>query len=164
MGSGWRRFSLGRDNWRLTLPTTAIEDLSVVVNAGESRIGLAGARIGHLDVTTNAGQTTVDLSGASVAGVSGSVNAGMLSFQLPATADVAGSMEVNAGALEVCVPSELGLRVRHTGALKGFSINGSHQPGENWQSPNYVSATHHADLTVDVNLGNVEINPIGGCK
>jgi len=25
-------------------------------------------------------------------------------------------------------------------------------------------ATHRADLAVDVNLGNVTINPIGGCK
>jgi hypothetical protein len=163
-GFGWRRFGLDRDTWRLTLPTTAIEDLSVVMNAGESRIGLPGAQIGHLDVTTNAGRTIVDLSGASVASLSGSVNAGMLSFRLPATTDVVASMEVNAGALEVCVPSELGLRVRHTGALNGISVNGLHQTGADWQSPNYTSTTHRADLNVDVNVGDVEINPIGGCK
>ncbi|MDO8486015.1 MAG: hypothetical protein Q7S35_13825 [Candidatus Limnocylindrales bacterium] len=138
----WYRFDTDRDTWRLTLPTSAIEDLSLVVNAGS---------------------TTVDLSEASVASLSGTVNAGMLSFRL-APADVVGSLEVNAGALEVCVPGEVGLRVRHDGALSGISINGLHQTGTDWQSPNYASATHHADLNIDVNLGSVEINPNGGCK
>lgn len=161
---GWHWFDRGRDTWRLTLPTTAIEDLAFVVNAGEGRIGLPGAEIGHLDLTTNAAKTTVDLSEASVASLSGTVNAGMLSFSLPATADVVGSMEVNAGALQVCVPSGLGLHVRHTGALSGVSVNGLRQTGTDWQSPDYASATHHADLNVKVHFGNVEINPIGGCK
>jgi len=163
-GDGWHRHDLERDSWRLALPTTAIEELSLTVNAGEGQIGLPGAQIGHLDVTTNAGQTTVDLSEASVASLSGAVNAGMLSFRLPATGDVVGSMEANAGALEVCVPSELGLRVRHSGALNGISINGRQQAGADWQSPNYLSATYRADLSVEVNLGNVIINPTGGCK
>jgi cell wall-active antibiotic response 4TMS protein YvqF len=161
---GWGRNGSGPDAWRLTLPTTAIEDLSFDVNAGEGRIGLPGAQIGHLDVTTNAARTTVDLSEASVASVSGSVNAGMLSLRLSATADLSGSMEVNAGSLEICAPSELGLRVHRTGALAGISINGKHQTGADWESLNYTSATHHAELTLDINLGNVKINPTGGCK
>ena len=160
---GWHGFDTRTDAWRLTLPTTAIEDLSFVVNAGEGQIGLPGAQVGHLDLTTNAAQTTVDLSGASVASISSTVNAGMLSIRLPA-ADVVGSMEVNASALEVCVPSGLGLRVHYTGALSGISVNGLPHSGTDWQSTDYASALHHADLNVNVNLGNVEINPIGGCK
>jgi hypothetical protein len=161
---GWQVFRTSRDPWRLTLPTTAIEDLSFVVNAGEGQIALPAAQIGHLDLTTNAAQTTVDLSETSVASLSGTVNAGMLSFRLPAGVDIIGSMEVNAGALQVCAPSGLGLRVHHTGALSGISVNGLQQSGTDWQSPDYASALHRADLNVDVNLGNVEINPIGGCK
>lgn len=160
----WHGFNTSRDAWRLTLPTTAIEDLSLVVNAGEGRIGLAGAQIGHLGLTTNAAQTTVDLSEASVASLSGTVNAGMLSFRLPGTADVVGSIVVNAGALQVCVPSGLGVRIHHTGVLSGISVGGLQRTGTDWQSPDYASATHHADLNVNVNLGSVEIDPIGGCK
>ena len=159
----WYRFDADRDSWRLTLPTSAIEDLSFVVNAGEGQIALPGTRIDRLDVTTNAGSTTVDLSEAAVARLSGTLNAGMLSVRL-AAADLAGSFEVNAGALEVCIPAEVGLRVRHDGALSGISINGFHQADTDWQSPNYASATYHADLNIDSNLGSVEINPIGGCK
>jgi hypothetical protein len=161
---GWHAFNSDRDVWHLTLPTSAIEDLSFVVNAGVGRIGLAGAQIGSLDLTTNAAQTSVDLSEASVASLSGRVNAGMLSFRLPASADFVSSMEVNAGALQVCAPSGLGLRVHHTGVLNGITINGIHQSGADWQSPDYASATHRADLNVVANLGSIDINPIGGCK
>ena len=159
----WSRVEADRDPWRLTLPTTEIEDLSIVVNAGEGLMTLPGARLGSLDVTTNAGSTSVDLSETSVASLTGTVNAGMLSVRLP-TADVVGSLEINAGALELCVPEAVGLRIRHDGALGGITINGVDETRTDWQSPNYASATHHADMTIDVNLGGVEINPIGGCK
>jgi hypothetical protein len=161
---GWQWFEQGRDTWRLTLPTSEIEDLSLAVNAGEGRIVLPGAQLGHLDLTTNAAQTTVDLSNTTLTSLSGTVNAGMLSFHLPADIDLDGSMVINAGALQVCTPSGLGLRVHHTGALSGVRVNGLQQSGSDWQSPDYASATHHADLTIEVNLGGVEINPIGGCK
>jgi len=159
----WHWFHRGRDEWRLTLPTSAIEDLSLVVNAGEGQIGLPGAEIGRLDLTTNAAKTTVDLSEASVGSLSATVNAGMLSLRL-ADADLAASTVVNAGALQVCTPSELGLRVHHVGALSGVTVNGLQQSGSDWQSPGYASAAHRADLNIDVNVGGVEINPIGGCK
>jgi hypothetical protein len=161
---GWHRRGAGRDSWHLTLPTTDIEDLTVLVNAGEGQIGLPGARIDHLDVSTNAAHTTVDLSEASVASLSGSVNAGTLSIRLPATTDVVASLEVNAGELEVCAPSDVGLRVHQSGALSGLSIDGRHEAATDVQSPNYATATRHTDLDVDINLGNVKINPIGGCK
>ena len=155
---------LGRDEWRLTLPMAPIDVLSLDVNAGQGRIGLPGATIGNLAITTNAAETTVDLSEAAVTTLSAAVNAGKLTFRLAPNADIVGSMDVNAAELEVCVPSDLGVRVHHTGALSGLTVDGRQQPGVDWQSPNYTSAAHRADLTVGVNLGNVAINPIGGCK
>jgi hypothetical protein len=71
----WNGFDDELDPWRLTLPTSAIEDLSIVVNAGEGRVSLPDAQIGHLDLTTNAAKTTVDLSEASVTSLTGTVNA-----------------------------------------------------------------------------------------
>jgi len=163
-GAGLFGHSLDRDDWRLTLPTSVIDELSFVVNAGHGEIDLAGARIDHLDITTNAAQAGIDLSGADVARLSGSVNAGMVTIDMPGASDLVGSVEVNAGALHVCAPSGLGLSVRHDGAVGGISVNGRHETDSVWESPNYASALYRADLEVDVNFGNVEINPIGGCK
>lgn len=161
---GWHFFDAGRDSWNLTLPTSRIDDLSLVVNAGKGQIDLPGAQLGRLDVTTNAAETIVDISGASLTGVSGAVNAGLLSVHLPSGSDVSGSLTVNAGALQVCAPPGLGLRVTHGGVLSGVKVGGLQVTGNDWQSPDYASATHHADLSVIVNVGAVEINPIGGCK
>ena len=161
---GWHVFDAGRDAWRLTLPTSAIDDLSLIVNAGDGRIGLAGAQIGRLDVTANAARTSVDLTDTSLMSLSGTVNAGQLTVRLPARADLVGTMEVNAGSLQVCVPSGLGLHVHRVGVLSGVSVHGLQQSGTDWQSVDYASATHHADLNINVNLGSVEIDPIGGCK
>jgi hypothetical protein len=161
---GWFGSGAGRDVWRLALPTSTIDDLSLVVNAGEGDIDLAGADVGRLDLTTNAGQTTVELAETSLTTLSGTVNAGQLSIGLPATTDVTGSMVVNAGEVELCVPSGVGLRVHQTGVLGATSFNGLHQSGSDWQSPDYATAAHRTDLTVTVNLGSVDINPTGGCK
>jgi hypothetical protein len=155
---------LGRDDWHVTLPTVPIDTLSFVVNAGQGRIDLPGAEVAHLVVTTNAAEATVDLSAAAVASFSAKVNAGKLTVELAPGSDIAGSMDVNAALLQVCAPSELGVRVHHTGALSGITVDGRQQPGTDWESANFQSAPYHADLTVHVNLGSIAINPIGGCK
>jgi hypothetical protein len=160
----WHFFDGGRDVWTLTLPTSRIDDLSMVVNAGTGRFALPGAQIGRLDLTANAAETIVDASQASIEQLASTVNAGLVSLHLAAATDITGSVEVNAGELQVCTPSGLGLRIEHNGVLSGVKVNGQSVSGTNWQSPDYASAPHHADLSVTVNLGAVEINPIGGCK
>jgi hypothetical protein len=157
-------FGRTRDTWHLTLPTTDIEDLTIKVNAGLGRIDLPDARIANLDLTTNAGMTSADLTVTSLASLSGTVNAGLLAVSLPAGSDVVGSLQANAGELQVCIPSGLGVRIHRSGALSGFRPGTLARVGDDWESPDYASATHHADLTIHVNLGNVEIDPIGGCK
>ena len=161
---GWHSFDKSRDAWRLTLPTSRIDELVLIVNAGLGRVSLPGGQIDRIGVTANAAETIVDLSATSVASISGTVNAGLLSFQLPATADILASMRVNAGMLQVCAPPGLGLHIHHTGVLNTISVNGLRQTGADWQSPGYASATYHADMTITVDLGSVEIDPIGGCK
>ena len=160
----WRSFNAGRDVWRLALPTSPIDHLSLTVNSGSGDIDLAGAQLGDFDLTTNAGQTTLDLTDATLSSLSGAVNAGQLSIDLPSAADTTGSIAVNAGGVDLCVPDGVGLRVEHTTVLGSTSVNGVEQGDGDWQSPNYASAEHHADLTVTVNLGSVNINPTGGCK
>ena len=69
---------------------------------------------------------------------------------LPADADVSGSLKANAGELQVCVPNGLGVRIQRSGALSGFRPGPFACVGEAWESPDYASAAHHADLTIHV--------------
>jgi hypothetical protein len=153
----------GRDDWRLALPTSRLDDLVVVVNAGEGLANLAGSDIGVLTLETNAGRSAVDLASARVESIAATVNAGQLSVNLP-NGDVRGSISINAGDAKVCVPDTVGLRVRSSGAFSSTDLDGLAQRDGAWESPDFASAAHHADLTVSVNLGNLDINPVGGCS
>lgn len=158
---GWP--GAGRDEWDLTLPATGIEGLTVVVNAGRGDIDLGEAELEGLSVTANAADVSVDASSASIADLTGEVNFGRLSIRLPA-GDLEGSLSAGAGQLQVCAPPELGLRVTTTESMGEISVGGRHLGRSDYQSPNYASAAHRADLIVDVSFGAIEIDPIGGCR
>lgn len=160
---GWH-LDDGRDVWDLTLPTSVIDDLSLAVNAGESQVGLPGAQIGRLALTANVSEVVVDASAASVATLSGAVNFGSLSIRLPAESSLSGSLRVGAGELLVCTPPGLGLRLTTRGIDEQVTVDGLRQAGSEWQSPDYASAPYRADLSITVDFGEVEINPIGGCR
>ena len=163
-GQGQDFLDAGRDAWALTLPTSDLVSLSLVVNAGEGQVSLPGARINRLALTANAAEMLVDASAASVADLSAVINVGSMSIRLPADSDVSGSLRVGAGQLDICSPPGVGLRVTSRGTAEMVRVDGLQQHASEWQSPDYASASHRADLTVSVNFGVVEINPIGGCK
>lgn len=154
----------GRDAWDLTLPTSELDGLSLVVFAGRAQVDLPGARIERLALTVNAAEIVVDASAASVAVLSAAINVGSLSIHLPAASDLVGSLKLGAGELQVCAPPGVGLRVTTRGVAKQVTVNGLQQRASEWQSLDYASATHRADLTVNVNFGAIEIDPIGGCS
>jgi hypothetical protein len=158
---GWP--GAGRDDWDLTLPANEVDGLTVVVNAGRGDIDLGEAEVDALSVTANAADVSVDASAASIANLRGEVNFGRLSIRLPA-GDLEGSLEAGAGQIQICAPSELGLRVTSTESMGSVSVGGRHLGRSDYQSPNYASAAHRADLIVDVSFGAIEIDPIGGCR
>jgi hypothetical protein len=160
----WTFPEAGRDSWDLTLPTSEIDRLSLVVDAGRGSVALPEAQIGRLDLTANAAEVLVDASAASVTNVSATVNLGQLSIHLPAGSDLVGSLRVDAGELDVCAPPDLGLRVTSQVFAGSVAVEGLQQAGSTWQSANYGSAPHRADLDITVNFGAVKINPIGGCR
>jgi hypothetical protein len=157
-------FDAGRDTWDLTLPTSALDDLSLVAFAGRAQVDLPGAHVKRLELTVNAAQVVIDASAASVDEVSAKVNVGMLSIRLPAASDLVGSLRVGAGELQICAPPGLGLHVVSSGTAERIAVNGLQQRASEWESPNYASANNHADLQVTATFGAVEIDPIGGCK
>ena len=158
---GWP--GAGRDEWDLTLPANDVDGLTVVVNAGRGDIDLGEAELERLSVTASAADVSVDASTAAIADLTGEVNFGRLSIQLPAS-DLVGSLAAGAGQIQICAPPELGLRVTSTESMGSVSVEGRHLGRSDYQSPNYASAAHRADLVVDVSFGAIEINPIGGCR
>lgn len=158
---GW---NAGAVDWDVALPTGTNLDLAVEINAGRGRLDLTDLRLDGLAVNVNAGDVRLDLTGAVVARLDLDVNAAAATVRLPATGDLTGDLDVNAGSLEMCVPDDLGLRVRGETTLGSTHFNGLVRRGDAWETPGYDSAPFQADLSVTASVGSVDINPEGGCK
>jgi hypothetical protein len=156
----WR----GRDTWHLAIPSAVASDLALEVDAGAGRLNLAGAQLGSLSMTADAAEVHADLRGASVNRITANLNAGALGISLPDGSEVTGSLTVNAGSLTVCAPAGLGLRIHSDVTLGSSRYPGLVSSGGAWESPDYATAAHHAQLTVEVNAGSIELNPTGGCQ
>ena len=164
-GNGSRRFGLGAGGVGVdvVLPTGSSLDLATEVNAGRGRLALDGARLGGLGLDVNAGDLRADLTGASLERLTVEVNAGSAGIVLPADS-FEGRLATNAGSLALCVPDQLGLRVRSSASLGSVDTGGLVLRGSAWESPAYATAPFKADLAIDASLGSVTINPEGGCK
>jgi len=157
-------FIRGGDVWRVSLPVANPLDLTAQVNAGRGRFDLAGAQLGNVRLAVNAGDARVDLSQATVGHLSVSVNAASASLRLPTAQDFGADLSVAAGSLRICAASDVGLRIHDTTVLGSAHYAGLVRNGDVWESPGYSMANHHADVTITVNLGSVDVNPMGGCQ
>lgn len=159
-------FNLNRSNWLVTLPSAPGLDLSLTLNAGTSRLNLAGAHLTGLSLTGNAGSVRVDLSSAaSVGNFDATVNAGDVLVALPDAA-LAASVTVNAGHLGFCLPPGVGLQVQAGGALSSnnFASRGLIRAGDTWTNAAYASAAVRINLQATANAGHLELDPKGGCQ
>lgn len=148
--------------WELTLPTSEIERLTMVGNAADGDVDLAGARIGTLALTANVSEIVVDASSASVANLSGVLNLGSLKIHLPADSDLVGSLRGGGGELWLCVPHGTGLRVTTSGWTSTVLVNGEEQTGSVWETRDYASAAHRSDVSVHATFANVHIDSTTG--
>ena len=160
----WSGFRCGGETWRLALPAGRHLDLATEIGAGRGTLDLAGATLGDLRLVVNAGDARVDLAGATVEDLSLRVNGGAAALDLPEKGDLAADVAVNAGAVQICSPDGLGLRIHPQSTLASITYGGLVRVGDAWESPDYATATHHADVTIAVNVGSVDVNPMGGCK
>jgi hypothetical protein len=162
-GDGWPGIGAG-ESWRLWLPTGQRLDLNAQIDAARAQFYLDGATLGDVALAVDAGNASVDLTTATADDVTLRVNGGAAALLLPASDDVAAAIEVNAGSARICAPDGVGLRVWTTTALASINAPGLVRVGDVLESPHYATAAHRADVTVEVNVGSVEINPEGGCR
>jgi len=163
-GNGWT--DRGKDDWQVALPRSSQVSLSSTLDFGDARYQLSQANLSSAAFTLNLGSLHVDLTGASVADLTVSTNLGSAWVELSGSSDLSGTLRTNLGSLEVCAPPELGLQITSTGSLSSsdFSGLGMFQAGGAWQTSNYATAAHKANLTVNTSLGSVKLHPAGGCK
>lgn len=163
--SGWS-LDRGKDDWQIALPTETRIDLTSTLDMGDARFSLASANLASATFTLNLGSLHVDLSGAKVGTLSVSTNLGAAYVTLDGSSDLSADLKTNLGSLEVCIPAGLGVQVTSTDSLSSsdFSGAGLVRVRGLWQTPNYDSAAHKANLNFSTSLGSLKLHPAGGCK
>ncbi len=159
-------FGRGKDTWRVQLPAGTGIDLTSNIDMGDARFNLGAADLATARFNLNLGSIHVDLTGTKVGNLTVSSNLGSAYVTLDGSSDLAGHLETNLGSLRVCLPEGLGVHVTSTDSLSSsdFAGAGMVRVGNAWQTPNYGSAAHRADLTVDTSLGSLNFNHAGGCN
>ena len=154
-------------SWQVTLPQDVSIHLGLSANAGTVHADLGTTQVPNLSASVNAGSATIDMgdvTGLDTLDVS--ANAGSLSLTLPVpTGTVNGSISANAGSVELCVPDGVGLRITSSTSLgsNNFENRGLAHVGDTWVRPGLETSQQEIALSVSANLGNVTLNPEGGC-
>ncbi len=156
----------GRDDWQISLPSAGRISLSSTLDFGDARYSLSQANLSSAAFTLNGGSLHVDLTGARLDSLTVSTNLGAAWIELGSSSDVTGDLKTNLGSLDVCAPSDLGLQIAVTESLSSSDLSGAGmvRVGNVWQTGNYATAAHKANLTVNTSLGSLKLHPAGGCK
>jgi hypothetical protein len=161
------RFLGDRDRWIVRLPTAALLDLRMDINAGSVTADLDGARLGVVEVQLNAGQAAIDLRDvAEIDGIDIGINAGTVGLVLP-TVSMTGYIEANAGSIRLCAPEGVALRLHAEDSVlssQDFAAAGLVQVGDTWETPGYDTAVTRIELQTSANAGSFRLDPEEGCE
>jgi hypothetical protein len=172
-GGPWGDWSLDDglpSRWQLVLPSGDLGSLAATVQATQTSIDLANARVASLDLTTTASDVELDLSGALVGDVNIVSSFGQVTLYVPSGSDLTGNLKVTGGRLVICTNrmnplDPIGLRVSGRGFAAGVRARGTQESRRSYESQGYARASHHADLDVNASFGSIDIDPfVGGCK
>jgi hypothetical protein len=162
---GWR-WDRGADDVQISIPQDAQINMTSKLDLGDARYYLGSANLASASFTLNLGSVRIDLTGARVGNLSVSTNLGAAHITLDGSSDLTGDLSTSLGSLDVCVPSELGVRVVNSDSLSSSDFASLHmvRSGSGWQTPNYDTAAHKANLTINTSLSGLKLHNAGGCK
>jgi hypothetical protein len=164
-GEGWWP-DRGSEGWRIQVPADGTVALSSTLDFGDAHLSFDGAKLDSAAVTLNMGSVHLDLTGGTIGHMSLSTNLGAAWLELDGSSDLTGDLSTSLGSLNVCAPGSIGLRIKSSESLgsRDMGALGLTLVGDSWQTANYATAQHHANLTVSTSLGSLKLSSAGGCK
>jgi hypothetical protein len=153
---------LRRQDWNVTLPSSALRSLDAELNAAQTALDVSSANLDRFKIVANAGDVEVVGTGASISDLDLVVNAGRARLTLGGP--TSGSLQANAGSLEVCVPDNANLTIEARSSF-AFDTNlpssGLAHDGDTWTRGGTGPII---DLEVEGNAAGFTLNPPGGCR
>ena len=151
-------------DWTVDLPTAAVHEMDVQVDAGSGSIDLGAATLRDLSLQTNAADVRVSAAEAPIGNLQVEANAGRVRITLGASV-TSGNLQANAGGIDLCVPASAAVSLQVTDNLT-FGTNlgqsGLSHVGSTWSRPGSGGPTIH--LSVEGNAASFNLNPEGGCS
>jgi hypothetical protein len=154
---------LRRQEWQVSLPAQALDELEIDVNATRSTVDVTGADLTSVDVEANAGNVTVVATDSTIESLDVAVNAGAVRLLLDG--DVDGSVAANAGSIELCTSAaaELTLEVKEQLTFDAdLDGTGLVRSGDSWHRAG--SGGPSIVLRVEGNAASFRLDPPGGCR
>ena len=162
---GWE-WNRRNDDVQISIPQETQINLTSTLDLVDAHYFLSSANLSSASFNLNLGSVHIDLTGAKVRDLSVSTNIGQALITLDGSSDLTANLSTSLGSTEVCAPFELGVRVANSDSLSSsdYGSLGMVRSGGSWQTPNYDTAAHKANLTVNTSLSNLKLNNTGGCK
>ncbi len=112
-----------------------------------------------LHVQTGGSEARLDLAELQVTRLRVSTGASDAEVVLPAHTSVDAAFEGGVASLVIRVPPDVAARIRLEGALYNAEIDEQRFPrrGDVYQSPDYETATHKAEIALELGMGSVRI-------
>jgi hypothetical protein len=171
-------------NANITLSRVVPMDLQLQFGAGEANIDLGGISLRRVSLSTGASETRVRFSqpnpieadqvrmeaGAAsfeVVGLAntraerfvfqGGVGSTTLDFTGAWARSATASVQMGIGSVVLRIPRGIGVKVARSSFLTSFDSEGLTKRGNNFYSPNWESATHTLDISVNAAFGSIKI-------
>ena len=111
------------------------------------------------DINSSASSTNLDFSGLNLSGFNLQLNAGSSNVKLPPpTGTVDGTIKANAASLDITIPANAAARIQAATSVGTFNIDKRFtKQGNTYVTSNYDTATDRYDLTIDTNVGSVQV-------
>ncbi|MFZ5817757.1 MAG: LiaF transmembrane domain-containing protein [Bacillota bacterium] len=114
-----------------------------------------------LRVQTGVGRSELDLRSLTLSDLRLSAGVGETTITLPARGQFRGQIDTGVGQTTIRVPVDLGARIRVETGLGGVSVRGDFtREGNYYYSPNYATAAHQVDLTIQGGVGGILIETV----
>jgi hypothetical protein len=112
-----------------------------------------------LDLDTGASESRLDLADLQVTDLSLDTGASKTRLDLPTTGRYTVRIRGGAATIRVHVPVRVAARIEARSGLSTVTVDERRFPrsGGEWRSPDYDTAEHRADISLDVGAATVEV-------
>ncbi len=150
----------GVAQWQLASHKTNPLSFSGKPHGGEWRVQLSDRVPLDLTLDTGVGNTNLDLAQLNLTRLSLDSGVGSSTITMPASGQVTADINGGVGSITVRIPRQMSARIKIDKGLGGVHVSSDYlHSGDTYTSADYGTASNRLDLSIDVGIGSITIEP-----